>query len=105
MLTSELLTQSIPSLRLHDKVHEALRLMNENHVTHLPIMDGEKYVGLISEDDLLQVDNDHAMLENFEQSFFNVSIRPGDHFLKAVQIAAENGLSIVPVVSDDNDLA
>ncbi len=62
MLTGELQSQNLPYLHLHDKVYQALQLMNDNQVTHLPIVDGEKYVGIISEDDLLLVDNDHAEL-------------------------------------------
>ncbi len=104
MLTRELLTQSLPSLRLHDKVYQALQLMNDNQVTHLPITDGDKYVGLLSEEDLLQVENDHDTLAKLEQSFFNISVKEDEHFLKAVQTAAENGLSVVPVVNEDNEL-
>lgn len=104
MLTRELLSQSLPSLRLRDKVHQALQLMNENHVTHLPITDGDKYVGTISEDDLLQCDNDHMELAKLEQSFSSASVKDEEHFLTAVQIAAENGLSVVPVVTEQNEL-
>ena len=60
MLTRELLSQSLPSLRLSDKVYQALQLMNDNHVTHLPITEGEKFIGNISEEDLLLAENDHA---------------------------------------------
>lgn len=105
MLTRDLLSQSLPSLRLQDKIFQALQLMNDNHVTHLPIIDGEKYIGLVSEEDLLQSDNDHSTLEQLEQSFFTVSVKEDDHFLKAVQTAAENGLSVVPVVNEENELA
>jgi acetoin utilization protein AcuB len=104
MLTKELLNQSLPHLHLHDKVHMALQLMNDNQVTHLPIADGDKYIGTISEDDLLQAENDHTPLEDLQQSFSNASVRENEHFLKAVQLAADNALSVVPVVSDDNDL-
>ncbi|MBM3416095.1 MAG: CBS domain-containing protein [Bacteroidetes bacterium] len=104
MLTRELPSQSLPSLRLHDKVYQALQLMNENHVTHLPITNAEKYIGLVSEEDLLQADNDHSPLSQLEQSFFAVSVRDDEHFLRAVQIAAENALSVVPVVNEENEL-
>ena len=105
MLTRELLSQSLPSLRPQDKVFQALQLMNENHVTHLPIIDGEKYIGIVSEEDLLLADNDHVPLTQFEQSFSNASVKGEEHFLKAVQIAAENGLSVVPVVNEENELS
>jgi predicted transcriptional regulator len=104
MLTRELLSQSIPFLRLQDKVHLALQLMNENHVTHLPIVEADKFIGTISEDDLLQADNDNDPVSGLEQSFSIAAVKGEDHFLKAVQVAAENGLSLVPVVNDDNEL-
>lgn len=104
MLTRELSSQTLPVLRLQDKVFQALEMMNDNRVTHLPVADGDKYVGTLSEEDLLQAENDHSTLDTLEQSFFNVSVKEEEHFLKAIQVAAENGLSVVPVVSEENDL-
>jgi predicted transcriptional regulator len=104
MLTGELTSQTLPYLRLNDKVFQALQLMNDNQVTHLPIVDGEKYVGIISEDDLLQADNEHVELNELQQSFSNTSVKSDEHFLKAIQVAAENGLSVVPIVDNDNDI-
>lgn len=104
MLTRELQSQTLPYLHLHDKVYQALQLMNDNQVTHLPIIDGEKFIGIISEDDLLQADNDHSDLTTLQQSFSNQSVKEDEHFLKAVQVAAENGLSVVPVISEENEL-
>ncbi|MEI9944164.1 MAG: CBS domain-containing protein [Chitinophagaceae bacterium] len=104
MLTGELQTQNLPYLHLGDKVYQALQLMNDNHVTHLPVVDGEKYVGIISEDDLLVVDNDHVELSTLQQSFGNNAVKTTEHFLKAIQVATENGLTVVPVVDEDNDL-
>ena len=104
MLTGELRSQTIPYLRLTDKVYQALQLMNDNQVTHLPIVDGEKYTGIISEDDLLQSENDHAEIQTLQQSFGNISVKNSEHFLKAVQLAADNGLSVVPIVDEENDM-
>ena len=104
MLTGELQSQTLPHLHLHDKVYQALQLMNDNQVAHLPIVDGEKYIGIISEDDLLLVDNDHTLLADLQQSFSNISVKSNEHFLRAIQLAADNGLSIVPVVDDENDI-
>jgi predicted transcriptional regulator len=105
MLTSELVSQSLPYLHLYDKVYQALQLMNDNQVTHLPIVEGEKYIGLISEDDLLQVDNDNAPLSELQQSFSVISVKENEHFLKAVQLAAENGISVVPITTIENEIA
>jgi len=105
MLTREIQSQTLPYLHLNDKVYQALQLMNDNQVTHLPIVDGDKYIGIISEEDLLLTDNDNAELETLQQAFGNASVRSDEHFLKAIQVAAENGLSVVPVISADNEIA
>ena len=104
MLTGEIQSQSLPYLHLHDKVYQALQLMNDNQVAHLPIADGDKYIGIVSEDDLLMVDNDHTELRELQQSFGNVSVKNNEHFLKTIQLAAENGLSVVPIVDDEADI-
>jgi len=105
MLTVDLSSHTLPYLRLQDKVYQALQLMNDNQVTHLPIVDGEKYIGIISEDDLLLADNEHAELSDLQQSFANTFVKSDEHFLKAIQVAAENGLSVVPIVDSENDIA
>jgi acetoin utilization protein AcuB len=104
MLTVDLSSQSLPYLRLHDKVFQALQLMNENQVAHLPIVDGKKYVGIISEDDLLIAENENSPLSELQQSFANTSVKSDEHFLKAIQVAGENGLSVVPIVDNDNNI-
>jgi CBS domain-containing protein len=104
MLTGNLHTQTLPYLRLSDKIFQALELMNENHVEHLPIVDGDKYVGIISEEDLSQADNDHSTLEQFQQSISNAAVKDDEHVLKAIQIAVQNGLTVVPIIGDDNEL-
>jgi len=104
MLTSELKSQTLPYLHLNDKVNLALQLMNENHVTHLPIVEGEKYVGLVSEEDLLLSENDNAELKTLNQSFAETAVKGNEHILKALQVAAENGLSMVPIISEENEI-
>ena len=100
MLTRDIPSQSLPFLHLQDKIYLALQLMNENRVSHLPIIDGEKFAGIISENDLLQAENDKSEIVYLQQSFGNVSVKGHEHFLKAIHIAVQNGLSVVPIVEE-----
>jgi CBS domain-containing protein len=104
MLTRNLQTQTLPYLHLSDKVYQALELMNENHVEHLPIVNGDKYVGLISEGDLSQTENDHLPLDKLIQSISNPSVKEDEHVLKAIQVAVQNGLTVVPIIGEENEL-
>ena len=49
MLSRDLLTQTLPRLKMHDKIYHALQMMNDYHIAHLPVVDEEKFAGLVSE--------------------------------------------------------
>jgi len=103
MLTRELISNSIPYLHKADKVYQALQLMNDYHVAHLPIVEEEKYLGIISEEQLLHSDDDN-LLEQLAVSDGGTSVQANDHFLKAIQVAVQNKLSVVPVIENEQIL-
>ena len=103
MLTRELISNSIPYLHKADKVYQALQLMNDYHVAHLPIVEEEKYLGIISEEQLLHSDDD-KLLEQLAVSDGGTSVQANDHFLKAIQVAVQNKLSVVPVIENEQIL-
>lgn len=99
MLTRELISNSIPYLHKGDKVHHALQLMNDYHVAHLPVVENDNYLGIISEEQLLQSD-DESFIRQLPVTDGATSVQAKDHFLKAIQTAVLNKLSIVPVVEE-----
>lgn len=104
MLTRDLLTQSLPHLKLSDKLYQALQLMNDNHVSHLPIVSDEKFIGLVSEEMLLHAEDDSAELSELQHALINISVKDNEHFLTVIQETVENDLSIMPVVNEENEL-
>lgn len=99
MLTRDLISNSIPYLHKEDSVFRALQLMNDYHVAHLPVVEDESYLGIISEEQLLQND-DEARIEDLSITDGATSVQAGDHFLKAIQTAVINKLSLVPVLAE-----
>ncbi|HEU0065270.1 MAG TPA: CBS domain-containing protein [Flavisolibacter sp.] len=99
MLTRELISNSIPYLHTNDSVFHALQLMNDYHVAHLPVVDADQYLGIISEDQLLQLDDEKTIGE-LQIADGSTSVNASDHFLKAIQIAVVHKLSIVPVLEE-----
>src|SRR5215218_9482432 len=99
MLTRELISNSIPYLHKEDKVCHALQLMNDYHVAHLPVVEDDSYLGIISEEQLLQ-SNDENTINQLQVTDGTTSVQANDHFLKAIQTAVTNKLSIVPVVEE-----
>ena len=99
MLTRDLISNSIPYLHKDDKVFHALQLMNDYHVAHLPVVKDESYLGIVSEEQLLHSD-DTIAIEDLHVSDGSASVQANDHFLKAIQVAVANKLSVVPIVQD-----
>ena len=103
MLTAELINNSIPRLQLQDNVTKALRLISDYRVTHLPVVSEDNFLGLISEDDLLDADDDKLTIELLQEHFLKTSIKENIHFLNAVNYSNQFETSIVPVVNDANE--
>src|SRR6476661_8405898 len=97
MLNKELISTSIPTLKLTDSVFQAMELMTEFCVKQLPVVTDDKYIGLVFEDDLLNVD-DAAELESVSTHFSRVSAHANMHFIEAVQTANDYHLTVVPVL-------
>lgn len=101
MLNIQLISSSLPVLSLHDTIGHAQQLMADYHLMQLPVTSHDKYIGLITEDDALNADDDTQLLEQLEPQFLRLSVKANSHFLEAVQLCNSYGLSVVPVVEKE----
>jgi len=104
MLTIELINNNIPRLQLKDTVSKALRLISDFRVTHLPVVEDEKFLGLISEDDLLDQDEPKMPMELLQEFFVGAAVHDNEHFLNAVTCSNQFDTTVVPVINEENDL-
>lgn len=51
---SEIMSTDVTTARPQEGVDECLRVMTEKHIRHLPVLDGENIVGIISIGDLVK---------------------------------------------------
>ncbi len=104
MLTIELINNSIPRLKLQDTVSKALQLINDFRVTHLPVVSDDKYLGLISEEDLLDAKQEKMPIELMQETFITVAVHDNEHFLNAVNYCNQHDTTVVPVINEENEL-
>ena len=104
MLAQELSNNILPQLQLSDTVSKALQLMSDFKITHLPVVSEEKYLGLISEDDLLDEENKKIAIEFFQNDFIQASVSFDKHFLDAVSVSNNYQTNVIPVVNEANEL-
>jgi acetoin utilization protein AcuB len=103
MIVSQLINTSFPSLNISDKPSFALQLMDDYDVLHLPVLSEDKFVGLVSKDDMLDAMDADLHLSN-PDLLKKVFIGQDEHFLAALKLIAEHELSILPVISSQMEL-
>ena len=105
MLTIDLINNNIPRLQLQDTVAKAIQLVADFKVTHLPVVAEDTYLGLLSEEDLLDAEDDKLTIEVLQKYFIPASVKDNVHFLNAVNSSIQYDSNIVPVINEEGDLA
>jgi acetoin utilization protein AcuB len=105
MLTKELINNNIPRLQLQDSVGKALQLINDFRISHLPVVSEETFLGLISEDDLLDAEDEKLPIEVLQNNFVNAAVPDNVHFLNAVSSSIQFDTTVVPVVNNEDEYA
>ncbi len=100
MLASELLCDLILPLRTSDTGSIALTWMDELRISHLPIVNNESFLGLISEKDILDMNEPDESLGNHSLSLARPYVLHSQHLFDAVRVASEMKLTLVPVLDD-----
>lgn len=102
MIAANLLTDSIVPLRTSDTGDDALSIMSDFYVKHLPIVNNTQLLGLISEEDILENDVNEAVgsYPIAKRRFF---VRNNDHLYEVMRLLAEFKLTVVPVVDEQDN--
>ena len=74
--------------------------MTDYHLSHLPVIADEKFLGLVNEDQLLNIEDDQQVLEKCLTHLSPLAVHANMHFYEAVRMANENSLSVVPVIDN-----
>lgn len=102
MIASHHISKNIIPLKTSDTGNIALKWMDENKVSHMPIVNNENYIGLISEKDILDLNNYDEPIGNHNLSLENAHVTESQHIYEIIEILEKLSLSIIPVV-DNNE--
>ena len=90
-------------MHLNDPVSQALDLMADFHVMHLPVVVEDKLAGLVSEDGLLNIEDDTTRLAQLQSSFSKTAAHADSFFFEAIQMVNESGLTVIPVIAGESE--
>lgn len=103
MFARELLTDIIPALKTSDTVQKVLDRMVEFRVSHLPIVNDKQFLGLISDDDLVEVLDYSLPVGGLSLSLHNPFVYEEQHIYDVIRLFHEQKLSIIPVLDAKNN--
>lgn len=102
MLAKDLISDEIPALRTSDTAVEALNWMEVFRISHLPIVNNEEFLGLISDADIFDFNNPNEAIGSHKLSLRRPAVRFNQHIYEVMEVAARLKLSIIPVLDDHN---
>ena len=98
MYASALISNSIPPLRSTDTVQMALERLSDFKLYHLPLLKGNHYLGMVAEDDLIEVRNAQQTLESSPLTLLHSFVYPDAHAYDVIRLFNQLNLSVVPVL-------
>ncbi len=97
-LSVDLMSDMIPVLKTSDAGGKALTLMEVFKVSHLPVVDDDRLVGLISESDILDMNDPEVLIGNYKLDYGNGYVEDNVPIFDILSMASSQNLSVIPVV-------
>jgi len=101
MLFLDFIINDIKPLALDDSVAKAKDLIASNTLSHIPVVDGDKLIAMLSEADIQTLDNDYATIADLTYLFDSFQMNVADNWFDAIKTFGENDANIIPVLSQE----
>lgn len=102
MTAESLVSDSVIPLRTSDTGDEALGMMGDFYIRHLPVVNNTQLLGILSEDDILNNDVEEAV-GSYQLSLPHMRVLADDHIYEVMRMLADFKLTIVPVVDQQGN--
>lgn len=102
MVAKDLISEVIPSLKMSDSGQAALNWMEIFRISHLPIVNDQDFLGLISDADIYDMNKPDEPIGNHSLTLFKPFVNSEQHIFEVIGIASRLKLSVVPVLDSDS---
>jgi acetoin utilization protein AcuB len=100
MISKQLISNAIPSLKVTESGSDALYHMDEYHVTFLPVLDGLIYLGLLSESEIFKLTDPDSPLAEQKVPYKMVYVGEDQHIFDVIRIMSSEKISVLPVLDE-----
>ncbi len=103
MQASALISDIVFSIKTSDTVRKALERMTEFKVSHLPVVNKSHFLGLIAEEELLEVRDGETAIEALSFSIVNPFVFNDAHIYDVIKLQNQLQLSLIPVLDKQSN--
>lgn len=102
MLAKDLISDAIPALKTSDTGQTALNWMEIFRVSHLPIVNNQDFLGLISDTDIYDMNQPEEPIGNHSLTLIKPYVTTEKHLFEVIGMAARLKLTVVPVLDEES---
>lgn len=105
---SHVITTNLKTVQISQKMSAVHRIVVENQIHHVPVVDGRKLVGMISTTDIIRLNitvsnaDDWAIEKVMKKNLVTIEIN--DSVRKAAHLLSDGMFHSLPVIDKDNNL-
>lgn len=100
MIAVKLISKNLLPLHASDTGEEALGAMNDFHVKHLPVVEDNHFLGILSEEEVLENDAE-APISTYPLRHIGVFVRATDHLYDVLRLVGIHQITIIPVLQEN----
>lgn len=98
MIAADLISDTIPPLKTSDTIQKVEDRMAEFRVNHLPIVNDIQFLGLISDEDIIEIPDYSVSIGAINLSLINPYVYEDQHIYEVIRTIYERKLTIIPVL-------
>ncbi|MCB9282744.1 MAG: CBS domain-containing protein [Lewinellaceae bacterium] len=100
MIAEKLLSKNTVPLHVSDTGEDALGMMNDFRVRHLPVVDQQHYLGLVSDEEVLENDVE-AQVGTYPLQQTRIFVFTTDHLYDVLRMVGIKQVTTIPVLDPD----
>ncbi len=102
MLAKDLISEVVPSVMTSDSGQTALNWMEIFRISHLPIVNNQDFLGLISDTDIYDMNQPDEAIGNHPLTLLKPYVTTEQHLFEVIGVVSRLKLTLVPVLDTNN---
>ncbi|WP_316764850.1 CBS domain-containing protein [Pedobacter aquatilis] len=103
MFAEEIISNEIAPIKTDDTLQKALDRMNEFKLKHIPVVSDGQFLGLLAEDDLLEIHDYNILVKEVSVNLLNAFVFTNAHTYDVIRLLGSLKLTVVPVLDQQKN--